>query len=123
MKVLLTDPAFWIHLERRFEREQDPGTMHDVLDGKEYMKHKDFLSKRGNVSLTLNTDGVALFKSSNISLWPIWVTINELPPHVRFNKSNLILAGLWYGDVKPTMTTFLFPFLEEVNMLTTKGMP
>ena len=57
--------------------------MEDICDGKEYQKHKDFVSQPGNITLTVNTDGVPIFKSANISLWPIWVSINELPPHVR----------------------------------------
>ena len=37
-----------------------------------------------NISLTLNTDGVAIFKSSKNSLWPVWLVINELPPTERY---------------------------------------
>ena len=28
-------------------------------------------------------DGVQLFKSSKVSMWPIWLVINELPPALR----------------------------------------
>ena len=56
------------------------------MDGKEYCKHKEFTSGRGNVSLLLNTDGVQLFHSSTTSLWPIWISINELPPNVRYTS-------------------------------------
>ena len=137
------DPFIWENLQKRFERNQDSGCLKDVLDGREYGNHKDFLSEPGNVSLTLNTDGVNMFHSSNISLWPIWLAVNELPPQVRlvmqiiivvyitelyhnyvqprFSKSNLLLAGLWFGDVKPTMTTFLTPFMKEINSLSCKG--
>ena len=41
----------------------------------------------------------------------------------RFQKNNLILAGLWYGDVKPTMTTYVAPFVKEVNALSSPGKP
>lgn len=64
-------------------RERGARNLRDIHDGKEYQKHKHFLSQPGNVTLTVNTDGVAIFKSTKISLWPIWLSINELPPHVR----------------------------------------
>lgn len=37
-----------------------------------------------NISVTANTDGVALIKSSKISIWPIYMVINELPPKERY---------------------------------------
>ena len=51
--------------------------------GWEYLQHRQFFAGRGSLSFLLNTDGVSLFCSSNISLWPIWLAVNELPPHVR----------------------------------------
>ena len=77
------DPTFWGHLQRRFELEKDSESLQDVSDGWEYLKHAEFLTERGNVSFLVNTDGVSLFRSSNISLWPIWLAVNELPPHIR----------------------------------------
>ena len=76
------DPTFWGHLQQRF-RKEDADVLRDVTDGWEYLKHKHFLSEPANVSFLLNTDGVSLFRSSNISLWPIWLAVNELRPHVR----------------------------------------
>ena len=34
---------------------------------------------------------------------------------------NMILAGLWYDNEEPTMTTFLQPVLESINMLYHEG--
>lgn len=67
----------------RFERATVEGCVGDVYDGKEYRKHKDFLSEPSNVSFLLNTDGVKMFNSSTVDLWPIWLVVNELPPHER----------------------------------------
>lgn len=39
----------------------------------------------------------------------------------RFQRHNLLLAGLWYGPKKPTMTTFLAPFVKEINSLSSTG--
>ena len=30
---------------------------------------------------------------------------------------DLVLAGIWYGEKKLTMTTFLSPFLKDTNRL------
>ena len=59
----------------------------DIYNGKEYRKHGPFLSKvanPANISLLLNTDGVAMFKSSCKDIWPIYLAINELPPAMRY---------------------------------------
>jgi len=63
------------------KRGLDPEVIRDVYDGKEYLRHHHFLSKGENVSL--NTDGVALLRSSKVAIWPIWTAINELPPNQR----------------------------------------
>ena len=39
----------------------------------------------------------------------------------RFSKKNMILAGLWFDDEKPTMSTFLHPLMLEMNRLYEKG--
>lgn len=82
MYIYYTDPTIWSHIQAQHE-ERNSSVIKDVYDGKEYQKHRAFLSEPGNNSLLLNTDGVAMFKSSNVSLWPIWLAINELPPHIR----------------------------------------
>ena len=63
--------------------QPSPDYLQDVFDGKGYMKHKAFLSEKANISLTINTDGTDVFRSSTASMYPVWLTINELPPLVR----------------------------------------
>lgn len=55
-------------------------------------------------SLTLNCDGVPVFKSSLYSIWPLYGIVNELPYPVR--KHNVLLFGLWFGDKKPNVNNF-----------------
>ena len=59
--------------------------MTDVYSGKLYQHQvaSGFLINRNNISFTLNTDGIPVFKSSNVSLWPIYLIINELPFNMR----------------------------------------
>ena len=81
------------------------------------MKDGKFLSRKENISFTWNTDGISVFKSSNYSIWPIYLAINELPLDKRWNSNNTILAGLWLGHQKPDMLLFLKPFTESLTTL------
>ncbi|KAF3851943.1 hypothetical protein F7725_005298 [Dissostichus mawsoni] len=53
-------------------------------------------------SLTLNCDGVPVFKSSLYSIWPLLGIVNELPYPVR--KENVLLFGLWFGKCQMLST-------------------
>lgn len=102
--------GFHESLQHRFTRlKKDPMAIEDIYDGRIYREliNKGILSNPNNISLMFNTDGAPVFKSSKLQMWPIYMTITELPPSKRVLKENLILAGLWYGDIKPLMWTFL----------------
>lgn len=77
-------------MEYRFKRSQSESTdevIRDVYDGYQYKKlfqNNGVLSKKNNISLKVNTDGVPIFKSSGFSIWPIYFQINELPPIKRY---------------------------------------
>jgi hypothetical protein len=92
--------------------EQNSG-ISDISDGKLY---EPYLQTK-TVTLTLNTDGAKVFKSSKKgSLWPIQLIINELDPSVRFNPENIIICGLWFGS-DPPMELFFKPLVEEIREL------
>ena len=74
----------WEDLQERFTRNTFTGSLSDVYDGDGYRSHQQFLSQPSNISVLLNTDGVAMFRSSTVSLWPIWLAINELPQSKRY---------------------------------------
>lgn len=70
--------------------------------------------------LIMNTDGVPLPHGSN-SVWPIWLSIVDLPPILRFSFKNMILAGLWFGRGKPDWD-FILPLLAgDLSNLKTHG--
>ena len=82
------DPYVWKAIQSRFNQKRKDGTLSDVYDGEEYKKLSapgGFLSSEfpANVSFCMNTDGVALFKSSLTEIWPLWLVINELPANMR----------------------------------------
>ena len=63
------------------------------------MKPGGFLAVPEHTGLILNTDGVPIFKSSKMSLWPIYLSVTSLPHHLRMNSDYLLLAGIWSGPV------------------------
>lgn len=77
------------------------------------------LSNPDNFAYTLNSDGTPVFKSSNYSLWPIHLTLNELPPKLRYK--HVILAALSFGPSEPRMNVFLKPFVEQAKTLAETG--
>lgn len=98
------------------------GYLEDILDGSEYTKHQ-FLENYGNISFIFNTDGLSVFRSKHLELWPIYVAMNELPPDLRFKKENLILVGAWFGDQKPNFNVFFPPIARRFLKLQVEGLP
>ena len=77
--LLTADNTVWFSLKERLLHPNLTDNICDVYDGVQYRKWKTFLDNPTNISLLLNTDGVAIFRSSKFSIWPVWIVINELP--------------------------------------------
>jgi len=73
-----------------------------------------------SMSLSANVDGVPVFRSSKLCLWPLYYVINNLPIHHR--RKHVILQGLWCGQNKPNMTSFLQPVVDELIALHNDGL-
>ena len=69
------------------------------------------------LTLTINTDGVQIFNSSHIDTWPMYVTINEIKPSLRFNVENICLLGIWVGNKKLSNRIVLNESLKELRKL------
>ena len=72
----LIAPSVWKSLQ---PHKAIPDVIQYVYDGEQYKKHFVFLSHHSHVSFTCNSDGVVIFRSSKVELWPVWLCINELP--------------------------------------------
>lgn len=113
LQRLFIRPGFYEDLQYRFNRrKRHPNNVEDVLDGNLYKSEVTggFLNDPWNISFMWYTDGIAIFNSSKFSIWPLYYVINELPYVKRVRKENIILAGLWFGSVKPKVNLFLDPF-------------
>lgn len=117
IKNLMAQEGFFNSLQHRFTRDVPDGIYKDIYDGqlyKSYSSNNGPLSYPENVSFTFNTDGAPVFKSSGVSIWPVYLVINELPYKLRMKKENMILAALWFDRKKTSMGTFLKPFLQSM---------
>lgn len=72
-----------------------------------------------DISCTFNTDGVALFNSSNFSLWPILYTVNEMSYSLR--RKNVCVAALWFGKGKPEFNRIFKPIVGALKDLAESG--
>lgn len=98
--------------------------MTDLTDGHVYKTltaEGNFLDKNNNLTALINTDGLSLYSSSKIQLWPVFVAINEMTPSLRFARENIILAGIWQGKGKPPMQQYLEPLCAMFNDLYENG--
>lgn len=120
-KDLLSNPKIGKALNYRFERvKTNNDALSDIYDGAIYQSLSapgGILSSPSNLSYTFNTDGIPFGKSSKKTIWPIYLTINELPPNER--TKHMLLAGIWVGNKDPNMTIFLKPFVDYANLLST----
>lgn len=91
--------------------------MKDIFDGDLYQSLRAKVGDGPLITLTLNTDGVRVFKSKRkASLWPIQMFINEVAPNKRFKQSNIILTGIWFGK-DPNFEIYLQPLNKELKDL------
>jgi len=74
-------------------------TIQDFYDGNIY---KRLLDDRENgekfrrkeaLTLMINTDGISISNNSDLTIWPIFLVINELPFEIWFCMDNIIIAG------------------------------
>ena len=96
--------------------------LHDIHDGRKYRSFNGgvLTGESNNLSLSMNCDGAPVFNSSTMSIWPVQLILNELPPHLR--KKHVTMAGLWFGKNKPPFFSFLSPFTKEMSNLASDGM-
>ena len=98
--------------------------IHDLWNGdaiKPLTQEGDFLTYPEHLGLSLSTDGVPVFKSSASSLWPVYLTITNLPPNIRTNNENTLLCGIWFGPKKPPIKVLIEPVVEMLQSLYTMG--
>ncbi|VDI31084.1 Hypothetical predicted protein [Mytilus galloprovincialis] len=100
-------------------KELDDETITDISDGLIYREILNDFKDEDAFLLTalLNTDGVNLYSSSKVELWPIFLAINELSPKARFSRDNLLLVG----KAKPPFKSYFKSLSDQLNILYNDG--
>lgn len=112
-------PGFLEKLNYRFTRtKQNDSHFEDIYDGSVYKSLPgNFTSNPNNITFSWNSDGLSLFNSSKFNVWPVYFMINELPYQERIKKENNIIAGLWFGNSKPSANLFISAFEKDLTRL------
>lgn len=119
LQFLLSQPGFYEKLDYPQNRKKkNENNYEDLYDGKIYKEAQEKYFRFGKwISFLWNTDGFSIFRSSTFSVWPFYLSINELPPYLRLKKENMLLAGLWFGTGKFDPNVFLKPIYDEMCRL------
>jgi hypothetical protein len=98
------------------------GTLTDITDGRIYQNmisndSSDGFLKGKALSFLVNTDGLSLCNNSKLTIWPVYLVINEIPIESRFLIDNVILAGLSAGEHKPNFNLLLQSTVKQLKRL------
>ena len=83
--------------ELPFNGPSSDATITDFKDGNIYRNltksiGKELEEKRA-FTFTVNTDGISKSDKSKCTIWPVFLSINELPLEQRFSLENTVVAG------------------------------
>lgn len=107
-------------LQRLNRNKHGVSTFDDIYDGQIYkhlMARGNILAEVNNISFSWYTSGIKVAKSSDIEIWPFYLTINELPFIERSKQENVVLGGIWFGPRKPVPHLFLKGIREDFHSL------
>lgn len=91
----LLERACFLSKQKLYKKRNKDESYSDLHDGNLYQKllKSGFFEEVLSLSCSWFTHGVALYKSSLMSVWPLCFTIHELPFSDRFKKENILLGS------------------------------
>lgn len=116
LKIYLTEIIEY-QQKIRARHLDSPDTYQDIWDGRILKATMAKYENDALLPLAVNTDGAAIYNSRSVSIWPIQICQNYLPPEFRFKNENLLLVGLHVGKKAPNMNVFFYPFFTEMTAL------
>lgn len=117
---LPSDARTLLHTPRTFNIKQMTGGgeyIHfGIRKGVEKLQNEGFLVDIDTLELQFSIDGIALYKSSNTTLWPILCAVKNCGCVEPF------VIGIFCGKSKPaSVQEFLHDFVQEMSVLMTDG--
>ena len=102
--------------------EENPEVIKDIYDGhiwKKFQVYKGsvFLDQPYSIAFILNVDWFQPFSHTQYSVGVIYLTILNLPRHIRYKRENVILIGIIPGPREPeyNINTYLQPLIKELK--------
>ena len=108
-------------------REIPDGLLCDIYDGAVWnsfinYKGRPFFSEPHHLGLMLNCDWFQPYNQTQYSVGVLYLTMLNVPRHLRFKPENVIITGIIPGPKEPSqheMNSYLRPLVKELNMLWT----
>ena len=122
----LLEKIFNSKKKAKLSKSSNSSFQRDITDGSFYrllLEEGQFLAGDNCISGIFNTDGIPLYTSAKVKLWPIFIAINEIPLCQRFARENMVLVGIWQGKASPPFLQYMNAFGEEMCSLYEHGIP
>lgn len=122
----LLEKVFDSKKKAKFTESSHSSSLTDITDGSFYrflLEEGQFLASDNCISGIFNTDGIPLYTSAKVKLWPIFLAINEIPLCQRFSRENMVLVWIWQGKESPPFLQYMNAFGEEMCSLYEDGIP
>ena len=121
LQFLLSHPGFVESCERWRHRNSRDNVLTNVYDAniwRDFMHYENrpFLFEPYTYGLILNLDWFQPYKHLAYSVGIIYLSILNLPSHVRYAEANTIIVGVLPGPHEPKLTvnTYLEPLIDDL---------
>ena len=121
LQKLLLQPGFCRMCEH-WRKKAKTTLLEDVYDGRVWKKFQfilgsPFLDVPYCFAVMLNVDWFQPFKHTTASVGVLYLTILNIPRHLRYKRENILLKGVIPGPSEPTgdINTFLRPLVAELT--------